>query len=219
MTATYKDRIAARKSRLRGSSAAGAAVALGAIGSTAQAAIVTQTYNLAATGSPGFSVFLRFNPLTGASEAGSQSTNATYPLGNGTSFSTMFSRLDQSLADWANNPKISYGTDVSTLDFSASSPNTYDLTPFGTYYTGFKMVNQGAGNDETYFGFAEYVSSTGNNFTLVSTSINTTDGAPIEAGIVPEPSTYALSFGAVILAGFVLYKRYKGRIASLLPGA
>ncbi len=196
----------------------GAAVAIGAIASTAQAAI---TYHE----TPGVSSSdaVGVNPLTGQAAVlpfNPPFVSSTYPIAfwsSGGFSDSGFSNGDDSSSIHASALPVGSMVD-GNLSYVTGNYLSLGSAP-SQFYVAFRYQNQGVGNDETYYGYVELEKS-GATYTMIGYAISDTDGESLTTqSVVPEPSTYALGFGALVLAGFVCYKRYKGRIASLLSGA
>ncbi|KAF0092991.1 MAG: hypothetical protein E1N59_3248 [Puniceicoccaceae bacterium 5H] len=205
-TANYRDRLTARKQRLRAPAATAAALALGAIASSAQAAI---TYDL----TPGITgMAISINPLTGAIATGSGTTSETYPIAAAI---CNYNILGYNTGAAGSSLYGSFLSEGDVVDSSLSYESNYLY--FGTvaesepFYVGFSFTNQGAGSDEAYYGYLEMQSIGVYEIELIGYAFGGDNEAvtvgPVAAGVVPEPSTYAAILGGVALLGAVGYRR------------
>ena len=193
---SFKDRIAAKKSRLNQSTAAVAtAVALTSISQQAEAALVEWNFDLAGskvvdplTGDQGFAVD---NPLSFASTVGLYITTGAPNV-----------ELDQ-------RGFLSPGMTVGLGFGSFSGSNLFSTAPDGEELLfGFRLLNQGVSGTETYYGWGSVtpIAPTGFNSLLNKTVLNTTDGEAIT--VIPEPSVSL--FGAAALVMTFSMRRRKG---------
>ncbi|MBC2594166.1 hypothetical protein H5P28_07810 [Ruficoccus amylovorans] len=205
---SYKDRIAARKSRLLAPSAVAATVALGSIASSAQAAI---SYHL----TPGVSGgFLSLNPLTGDTSI-SFGVSDTYPISAGACTTNLVLLNEGNLGSGLHTVMLSSGDIVDeNLSYGTSDLTGRGTLPFGDdFYIGFRFTGQGTNNDETYYGYMQLFSDTPNNIELIGYAIGgNNEAVPISP--VPEPATYALGFGVLALMGCLLAKRLGKRLSA-----
>jgi hypothetical protein len=129
-----------------------------------------------------------------------------------------------SLSFWAatGGGYVGAGTDVSVLPFGTSigagssflaAPNIgggYQAPDFfgTTGFFGFRFVNEGGGT--THYGWAQLQASSGSGFpaSILAYAFESTPNAAIQAGVVPEPGTYALMLaGLAGIAGFAARRR------------
>lgn len=100
-------------------------------------------------------------------------------------------------------PDLVSGTTISgSSDFNTSTFNSgFFPDPLDTINLGFQLLNQGAGNNETYYGYLSVLPSNdgGYQVKLLSVTYNDTDGAGITYTAVPEPASFALFLGAAFL--------------------
>ncbi len=168
------------------------------------------------------------NPLSGAYSQGINTTS--YPIGlafNGPNISV-------SLNAGMTNPGTNFalaGTSSTTLtlfssgvtidalstysngtgiSYSAESAVSLDSTT--PYFIGFRYSNQGAGNNETYYGWAKFTTSPGmeeDELTLTEFGVGG-DGQGVITGstaAIPEPSTTGLMLAACALGASLTMRR------------
>lgn len=193
----FKDRIAAKKAKLSlPTAAASAAVAMTTISQQAEAAIVIQDLNV--------SFDAAFDPRDGSSAffGGSADNPFFFNFCSGGFRGYGDLRID-------SRGFVPAGTLIgpsATFVSSLSVPfGDIQNTPTGSI-VGFRMTNQGPGNDETHYGWAV----TSGRSTWGTSVLNTTDGQAIGAGAttVPEPSVSL--FGASALLLTLSVRRRKG---------
>jgi len=87
---------------------------------------------------------------------------------------------------------ISHGTMVDSLLTYGGTPNAFLPYPAdgAEVYAGYRLLNQGAGGDETYYGYVQVTGGPGNSFVIDFYSYETSPNTGIVA--VPEPSTTLL---------------------------
>lgn len=117
---------------------------------------------------------------------------------------------------------VGSGTDVEPLAFGTTidAGSTFLSTPnigggyqapgfFGTSgYFGFRFVNEAGGT--THYGWAQLSASAGNGFPaeILAYAFESTPGAALQAGVVPEPGTYAMMLaGLAGVASLIARKR------------
>lgn len=204
---SYKERISRKKNNLRGAATtAGAALAMSAIASSAEAAI---TYHL----TPGVSgAYFRFNPITGETNTSNITSDTQYPIGAGFCGSQLL--VDVQGFD---NSTVHLGllneSDVVDGNLSFTTNNYFiSFAPYttdSTYYIGFRFEQQGTGNDETYYGYFEVLSSSSfGTGQLVGYAIGG-DNESVPVQPVPEPATIAYGLGALAMVGYLLFKRFR----------
>lgn len=156
---------------------------------------------------------LYLNVVTGASANGTVAGWDVNIYNNGTN-----------LSFWAptGGGYVGAGTDVSVLPLGTtigggssflSTPNIgggYQAPDFlGTSgYFGFRFVNESGGT--THYGWAQLSASAGNGFPaeILAYAFESTPGAELQAGVVPEPGTYAMMLaGLAGVAGLIARRR------------
>jgi hypothetical protein len=216
-SSSFRARIAACKNRV--ATPVAAALALGALTPTTAEAVI---YTVAAPAADN----LRFDPLDGSTALGS-SVSAENPLFFSAcvgAFLATESALHSSgnffyvaaPAGWAKVATLEAGT---TIDASSAfydpgqfeystAPISYDGTT--PRYVGFRYTNQGVGNNETYFGWVEFIMPNDSSATVTRFAIGGNGQAIVtglDAGAVPEPATASLLFGALALGAAAARRR------------
>ncbi|MBC8010762.1 MAG: PEP-CTERM sorting domain-containing protein [Burkholderiales bacterium] len=220
--ASFRERIAARQAQFTAPAVAAAALALGTLTpATAEAAIY-----VIASPSPNS---VNFDPLDGSTAPGSFSPSTENPIYLDACGGGRFSLLPA----LANSNNFSYfGADPAgffhitpitagvTIDGSgifheaASSeittpPSFYDDTTL--HYVGFRYTNQGAGSNETYYGWAEFTLPSNGTATLLRFALGGNGEAIVtgqDVSAIPEPSAAAALLGTLALgATFSLRRR------------
>lgn len=204
---SYKERISRKKNNLQGAvTTAGAALAISAIASSAQGAI---SYHL----TPGVSgAYFRFNPVTGETDTTTIVGDAQYPIGAGFCGSQLLVDA-QGFDDSTVHLGLLSESDVVDGNLSFTTNNYYiSFAPYttdSTYYIGFRFEQQGTGNDETYYGYFEVLTSSSfGTGQLVGYAIGG-DNEAVAVQAVPEPATIAYGLGALAMVGYLLLKRYR----------
>ncbi|MDP0494920.1 MAG: hypothetical protein Q7Q73_01810 [Verrucomicrobiota bacterium JB024] len=179
---------------------------MSAIASSAEAAI---TYHL----TPGVSgAYFRFNPITGETNTSNITSDTQYPIGAGFCGSQLL--VDVQGFD---NSTVHLGllneSDVVDGNLSFTTNNYFiSFAPYttdSTYYIGFRFEQQGTGNDETYYGYFEVLSSSSfGTGQLVGYAIGG-DNESVPVQPVPEPATIAYGLGALAMVGYLLFKRFR----------
>ncbi|MDP0499976.1 MAG: PEP-CTERM sorting domain-containing protein [Verrucomicrobiota bacterium JB022] len=208
---SYRERISARKQRLQAPSTAAAALALGVIASSAQAAV---SYHL----TPGVTDdAINVNPLTDEITTGSYSSSDAYPIAVAICNTNI---LLIAAGQQSGSVYDSFLNDGDTVDSSLEFITTISYTNLGSVellepiYLGFRFENQGAGSDETYYGYLELQATTFSTLELIGYAIGGNNEAVAIGAVVPEPSTYALMLGTVTLLGVAGYRQRKRRLAA-----
>ncbi len=113
-----------------------------------------------------------------------------------------------------NVSPLALGTSIGAASTFLSTPNInggYQATAFAgtTSYFGFRFINE-AGGGTTHYGWAQLSSGTAGGFpaSIVAYAFESTPNLAIQAGVVPEPGTYALMLaGLAGVAGFAARRR------------
>ena len=216
-SSSFRARIAACKNRVAAPVAA--ALALGALTPTTAEAVI---YTVAAPAPNN----LQFDPLDGSTFFGSSVSveNPLYLSACGGAFLATESALHGSgnffyvaaPAGWAKVATLDAGTIISASSlFYDPSQYEYSTPPIsydGTTprYVGFRYTNQGVGNNETYFGWIEFVIPNSGSATVTRFAIGGNGQAIVtglDAGAVPEPATASLLFGALALGAAAARRR------------
>ncbi len=106
---------------------------------------------------------------------------------------------------------LAVGTPIDTATiWNTGSPSAANLTTSSPAIFGFRFRNEGpdlnsAADDTVHFGWARVVLTAGAPGTLIDYAFESTPLLGIQAGVIPEPATYAL-FGAG-LAGLLAWSR------------
>lgn len=223
---SLKERLAGRKAILQNAKAGAAALgSIAAIASQAEAVVFT-TIPLTESTAWAWS----FNPLTGNYDNNYTSTDNLlyiYSCG-GTEFNEFAgdNANIQRAGDYYDDILLTAG---STLGPSSSFIDTVDTThyayDYGTtaaetvYYFGFRLLNQGLGGDETYYGWLSFKydgSSVGyDNLRLLEIAVGD-NGQAVTVGTmpVPEPATTVFAIGGIALAGAVITRNRKKKTAA-----
>jgi hypothetical protein len=110
---------------------------------------------------------------------------------------------------------LAVGTPIDSLSiWNTGSPSGVNLSTGSEAIFGFRFRNEGtdlasALDDTVHFGWARVILSGGSPGTLVDYAFEATPLTGIQAGVVPEPSTYALF--AAGLAGLLAWSRRRLR--------
>jgi autotransporter-associated beta strand protein len=164
--------------------------------------------------------------LTGAgSFTGALENNGTYAPGNSPDLQTLasFSQGSTGLLQMELGG-LARGTGYDALDITGAA--AFDGTLAVTFYGGFTAANLSAGDSFNLFDWGS-VSGTFATLDLAdlsayglawdSSALYTTGVLSVTTAAIPEPSTYALIFGAGAL-GFAAYRRRAHRLVVRPPG-
>jgi hypothetical protein len=207
MSTTYRDRIAASKSKLRSTAEpVAAALALAALAGSAQAVTI---YTVA---DPAFNYMgLSINPFTGTYATLGTFPDATNPIMVGFCGGGTYSPNQSNLAWNGSGSDVTMVSAGSLLDNTSTfgMTNTYGWGYSNSYstvapnYLTFKYSNQGTNSDETYYGWVEF------NYSSYQTQVTRfalgSNDESVTVGAVPEPSSFVFS----IVAGGLLLTRRK----------
>jgi hypothetical protein len=207
MSTTYRDRIAASKSKLRSTAEpVAAALALAALAGSAQAVTI---YTVA---DPAFNYMgLSINPFTGTYATLGTFPDATNPIMVGFCGGGTYSPNQSNLAWNGSGSNVTMVTAGTLLDNTSTfgMTNTYGWGFGNSYstvapnYLTFKYSKQGTNSDETYYGWVEF------NYSSYQTQVTRfalgSNDESVTVGAVPEPSSFVFS----IVAGGLLLTRRK----------
>ncbi len=206
MNTTYRDRIAASKSKLRSTAEPiAAALALATLAGTAQAVTVYTIDN------PAFDYHGQsINPLTGTYAAVGTFPDATNPIMVGNCGGGIYVDGQSNIA-WSGSDYIVTMVAAGTVLDSTSTFGMINTMGMGysnvfstddpNYYA-FKYSNQGPSSDQTYYGWVEFDFS--DYYTKVTRFALGTNNESVTVG-VPEPTSFVFS----ILAGGLMFTRRK----------
>ena len=165
---------------------------------------------------------LYLNVVTGASANGSVA-GWDLNLYNNTSIGT-------NLTFWAptgggyvgSTPNVSalpFGTSIGPGSTFLSTPNItggYQAPAFAgtTSYFGFTFLNEAGGT--THYGWAQLSAGTEGGFpaSIVAYAFESTPNTAIQAGVVPEPGTYAMMLAGLAAVGGLVARRRKAEAAA-----
>jgi hypothetical protein len=167
--------------RLAAAGAVSAAAALTLSSASAAVAVVGPELSLEP-----FVGFISFTP-TGASWVDSYDTSYTGMIRN----CGLNLLSNNSNFQWTTGA-IGHGTVVDDLQAYNASSSFFLAYPADgeTVYVGYRLMNQGSGANETYYGFVQVTGSAGQNFEIDFYSYENSPNTGIT--VVPEPSTTLL---------------------------
>lgn len=201
----FKDRLKKRKNAMLKTATTGVAVALAAISQQAEAALIVHEYD-------GLDLGLDpiINPLTGDFlTLGINDRPAGYFTLLGSSGGELFIGVSEGgllVPDY-----VSIGGIIGDEVFPTETTRDYfDVSTFSSEYIGFEIGNQGAANDEIWYGYFEvewqpHIFPDGDiaNFPNLNSIVIDDSGSPLVVPTaVPEPSTSFLGGLAIVLAAF-----------------
>lgn len=101
------------------------------------------------------------------------------------------------------------GSVVGSSQSYSASPGTFLPYPADgqTVYAGYRLTNQGPGNDETYYGYIQVTGNPGDGFTVDTYTYESTANTAIT--VVPEVSSFLL--GAMGVGSLALRRRRSAR--------
>ena len=222
---SLKERLAARKTILQNAKAGAAALgSIAAIASQAEAVVFT-TIPTTESAAWGWS----FNPLTGNYDNNHTSTgNLLYIYSCGGTDFNEFTNDNANIQRAGNayddillsagstvGPSSNFIDTVNTTLYAYDSGTTAAET---VYYFGFRLLNQGAGSDETYYGWVSFKYDGSevsyDNLRLLEIAIGD-NGQAVTVGTapVPEPATTVFAIGGIALAGAVYTRNRKKKTA------
>lgn len=162
---------------------------------TASAAVQSVDLNVPTVFGGGFA---SFDPVSGDYEA---DYNTSYAAGIRNCGLNLLN-FDTVNFQWAPTILIGGETVDSSLAFNSNASNSLAYPGDGeTVHFGYRYMNQGPGNDETYYGYITVTGGPSSSFTVDTYRYEDSPGTSLT--VVPEPAALPLLLGAAGMFGLI----------------